>query len=724
MSKEIKTPTLSPTVPPASPSGPPAGSVNDAIDWREYFHAVVDRFWIVVLCIILGGIYAAHTLSSVETKYRARAVLFIEQDKSRILASGMEQVRDEQIRSIDMINTVVDLLRSYPFAQRVSNRLKLEQDPRFLSTMGIAVKDATPDRASGALAGMVASVFRTNTRLIDLMITSPDPNLSVKLANAYCDEYIRYVFEKRSEASKSATQFLLEEADRLRKKMRVSEEAMQSFRERERAASIETMLSSAQAQVAEISNSQVVIQQRLQQIENDLAVVRANKGDVEELLSLPSIAAEPKVAQYSETLNARQRELVLLSQRYRAKHPTYIAVKTQIDFTKTDLKRVLNDSLGLLENARRRLQLQSGELKVGREKAEGRLLEVTSKAIEYNDIKREQETDQALYNSVLSRLKEVDLTKQLTESPVRIHESAIGAAPIRPNSAKTWMQNLIAGMVAGIGLAIVLFLLDTSVKTVDQVESLTGLNVIAAIPKLSLGARASALVTNDERSGIVAESFRSLRASLTIHKANENARTFLFTSSLPSEGKTFCSSNFAVTLAQQGFNTLFIDADLRKPGGSIVFFGENRKPGLSEVLLRSCTMKNAVMPTHIENLTILTAGGRAPNPSELLTDENIERVLSEALSKYDRIVVDSAPILAVSDTLLIAPHIELCTLVVRAFGTPRKMVARAIKSLEEAKTDPAGLILNFLPSGRGGYYAYYYSGKYYGSYGAKGVYGE
>ncbi len=724
MSKEIKTPTLNPTVPAASPSGPPAGSVSDAIDWREYFHAVVDRFWIVVLCIILGGIYAAHTLSSVETKYRARAVLFIEQDKSRILASGMEQVRDEQIRSIDMINTVVDLLRSYPFAQRVSNRLKLEQDPRFLSTMGIAVKDATPDRASGALAGMVASVFRTNTRLIDLMITSPDPNLSVKLANAYCDEYIRYVFEKRSEASKSATQFLLEEADRLRKKMRVSEEAMQSFRERERAASIETMLSSAQAQVAEISNSQVVIQQRLQQIENDLAVVRANKGDVEELLSLPSIAAEPKVAQYSETLNARQRELVLLSQRYRAKHPTYIAVKTQIDLTKTDLKRVLNDSLGLLENARRRLQLQSGELKVGREKAEGRLLEVTSKAIEYNDIKREQETDQALYNSVLSRLKEVDLTKQLTESPVRIHESAIGAAPIRPNSAKTWMQNLIAGMAAGIGLAIVLFLLDTSVKTVDQVESLTGLNVIAAIPKLSLGARASALVTNDERSGIVAESFRSLRASLTIHKSNENARTFLFTSSLPSEGKTFCSSNFAVTLAQQGFNTLFIDADLRKPGGSIVFFGENRKPGLSEVLLRSCTMKNAVMPTHIENLTILTAGGRAPNPSELLTDENIERVLSEALSKYDRIVVDSAPILAVSDTLLIAPHIELCTLVVRAFGTPRKMVTRAIKSLEEAKTDPAGLILNFLPSGRGGYYAYYYSGKYYGSYGAKGVYGE
>jgi capsular exopolysaccharide synthesis family protein len=715
MSKEIDTKT------PHTPSPAP---IQEAIDWREYFHAVVDRLWIVILCVVLGGIYAGVNLSKVETKYRARAVLFIEQDKARILDSKMEQVRDEQIRSIDMINTVVDLLRSYPFAQRVSARLKLDQDPRFLAAAGIPARDASPDRVAAALSSMSAAVYRTNTRLIDLMITSADPNLSVKLANAYCDEYIRYVFERRSDASKSATQFLLEEADRLRKKMRVSEEAMQSFRERERAASIETMLSSAQAQVSEISNVQTEIQKRIQQIESDLAVVKANKGEVEELLFLPSVAAEPKVAQYSESLNARQRELTLLSQRYRAKHPAYISVKTQIDLTKADLRRVLNDAVNLLETARNRLEVQANETKIAREKAEGRLLEVTSKSIEYNDIKREQETDQALYNSVLSRLKEVDITKQLTESPVRIHEPAVGAAPIRPSATKTWMQSLLGGLAAGIGLAIALFMLDTSIKTVDQVEQFTGVSVIAAIPKLSLSTRASVLVTNEERSGIVAESFRSLRASLTMHRLNENARTFLFTSSMPSEGKTFCSSNFAVTLAQQGFNTLFIDADLRKPGGSIVFYGENRKPGLSELLMRSCTMKNAIMSSHIDGLSILTAGGRAPNPSELLTYENLERVMSEALSKYDRIVVDSAPLLAVSDTLLVAPHVDLCTLVVRAFGTPRKMVARAIKSLEEIKTQPAGLILNFLPSGRGGYYAYYYSGKYYGSYGAKGVYGE
>ena len=700
----------------------PVQAVTDAIDWREYFHAVVDRLWLVILCLVVSGIFAAYKLSTVETVYRARSVLFIEQEQAKIIKA--EQVRDEAIRSIDMINTVVDLLRSYTFAQRVAAWLKLDQDPRFLSAAGIPARDASIDRVAGALNGMVVSTFRPQTRLIDVFVTTPDPNLSVKLSNTYADEYIRYVNDRRADASKSATQFLLEERDRLQEKMRVSEEKMQAFREREKAASIENMLAAAQSQLSDINANQAEIQQRIRQIDSDLAVVRANKNDLDQLLALPSVASESKVVQLSESMRAREREVALISNRYRAKHPTYIMLKTQIDLTQKDLNKVLYDASGLLETTRKRLELQESELTVAREKAEKRLLDVTSKTVEYNYLKRELETDQALYNSVLSRFKEVDLTKQLTESPLRIHEKAVGAQPIRPSATKQWVQSLLGGLAVGIGLSLALFLMDTSIKTVDQIEQLTGVNVIAAIPQLSLSSRASVLVANEERSGIVAESFRSLRASLTLHRLNENARTFLFSSSMPSEGKTFCSSNHAVTLAQQGFNTLFIDADLRKPGGSIVFFGENRKPGLSEVLMRSCTMKNAIMPTHIDNLNVLTAGGRAPNPSELLTFDNIERVLTEALSKYDRVVVDSAPLLAVSDTLLIAPHIDLCTLVVRAFSTPRKMVMRAIKTLEETKTEPAGLILNFLPNGRGGYYAYYYSGKYYGSYGAKGVYGE
>jgi capsular exopolysaccharide synthesis family protein len=232
------------------------------------------------------------------------------------------------------------------------------------------------------------------------------------------------------------------------------------------------------------------------------------------------------------------------------------------------------------------------------------------------------------------------------------------------------------------------------------------------------------LVVKDDRSGLVAESFRSLRASIAMNARVENQRTFLLTSAHPSEGKSFCSSNFASTLAQQGLKTLLIDSDLRKPSISRIFYGMNRKPGLSEVLLGKVGLADAVNSSEVEGLSVLTAGGRSSRPSELLAGQPLRDLLTEALKTYDRVVIDSAPILAVSDTLLVAPNVDVVCLVVRSFMTPRKMVTRALKALSEIHVQPAGIVFNCLPSGNGAYYAYYYSGKYYGTYGSKGVYGS
>ena len=149
----------------------------------------------------------------------------------------------------------------------------------------------------------------------------------------------------------------------------------------------------------------------------------------------------------------------------------------------------------------------------------------------------------------------------------------------------------------------------------------------------------------------------------------------------------------------------------------------NRKPGLTEVLMGTSSLADAVNSSGVEGLSVLTAGGRAVNPSELLAGQPFRDFLADALKQYDRIVIDSAPILAVSDTLLIAPSIDVLCLVVRSFMTPRKMISRALKSLADIHVQPAGLIFNCVPSGAGSY-SYYYSGKYYGTYGSKGVYGS
>lgn len=756
---------------------------NGSFDWREYYFAVKSRSWILVLCMGVALVWGILSAVTQQNLYRARSVLFIEQVKSKVLALKMEEVRDDQIKSIDMINTLVDLIRSYPFALRVVNRLKLTQDREFLSAAGLG-RDSSPERAAGELMGMANASYRLNTRLIDIFITTRSPGLSVRLANAYAEEYLRYVHDQKAEATRSASSFLMEESDRLRKKMRASEEGMQNFRERERAASMESMLQETQTQITELSSRQNQIQSKLTQINSDLTIARSNAGNTKELLRLPSVAGEPKVAALLTQQSTLEKEFTLLKQRYRAKHPVYISTKTQLDLSNQEMDKVLSDVVGLLESIRTSLLAQQAAAKLERENAEKRLLDVTSKSIEYNDLKRELESDRALYDAVLSRIKEVDVTKELADSPVQLQEAATVASPVTKPPVKVLLQSLLTGVALGLGIIIALHKLDTSMKTVDQAEHLTGLDVVAAIPQIG-GASAtkfglfskeqyaemlsawrdslaifrdrskslpdrlaaihdefrpviamighphmasalppgSELVVKNDRSGIVAEAFRSLRATVAMNARVENQRTFLFTSALPSEGKSFSSSNFSVTLAQQGLRTLLIDADLRKPTISRIFFGAHRKPGLSEVLLGSATLESAAIPSGVDGLKILTAGGRATNPSELLAGQPFRTFIEKALESYDRVVVDSAPVLAVSDTILIAPVVDVVVLVSRSFMTPAKMVIRAIRTLADIKVRPAGIVFNCLPTETSSY-AYYYSGKYYGSYGTKGVYGS
>jgi hypothetical protein len=275
------------------------GGRSSATDWREYYHAIRERLWIPLLCLVLGGIGATAYMMRQETRFQARSVLFIEQEQDQVL-NGVKNVRTEQITSVDMINTVVDLLRSYPFATRVAERVRLHEDVRFRAGLPDRTSALTAADAGAALFASVNAQYRRNTRLIDVAVTHADPEVAVNVANAYADEYLRYLFEKRTEASKAAHQFLLEEAERLRKKMRVSEEAMQSFRERERAASLETVQQGMQSKLVELAARASDIEQKIFQLETDLKVARAAPANPDELLRLPSVAAEPKVARLSD----------------------------------------------------------------------------------------------------------------------------------------------------------------------------------------------------------------------------------------------------------------------------------------------------------------------------------------------------------------------------------------------------------------------------------------
>jgi capsular exopolysaccharide synthesis family protein len=227
------------------------------------------------------------------------------------------------------------------------------------------------------------------------------------------------------------------------------------------------------------------------------------------------------------------------------------------------------------------------------------------------------------------------------------------------------------------------------------------------------------LIDSKDSQSPEAEAFRTLRTSLSMLGRREDRRTFLFTSAIPSEGKTFCSLNYALTLAQQGLKTLVIDGDLRRPMVEKSLKNNNQRAfGVTDYITGNKPLDAVVQSTGIENFFYIPAGTQTPNPAELLAKTGVDGLIEEALRRFDRVIVDSAPIHAVSDTLLMLNKIQTVCLVLKARKTPKNAVLRAVQLLREGEAPLAGVIMNQMPRSRGGGYAYdsYYHYSYYGYY--------
>ena len=707
----------------------PSAENSEPFDWRYYLHVILERWWIVSLALLLGAILSVYLISQEKVLYGARSVLFIEVQREQVLNDGMQSVRDDEVRSIDMINTIVETLNSFPMAERVARRLDLGADPAFLKAVAWEPEGKevmTPGTAAGFLPGMVKSSYRELTRLIDVVARTTDPQLSTRLANGYADEYLRMLFEQTTEATKSASQFLVEEAARLAEKMRLAEEGVQSFRERERSASLDTMLMEAQAGINQSTAEIQQLEAFLRQLNNDLSEVSGSGADAQLLLRLPNIANDPRVAQLNAQIGVLERESNEMARRYREGHPAHTSTKTRLNALRGDLSLLIVTVIAQLEARRTQTEAQLVQLRANRADLEKRLLEITGKSVEYNKLSRNLEADRALYDSVLSRLKEVDVTSGLTGQSINIQERAMGAGPVPSQTFNYILLGVLGGLAAGVAGAVGLNYLDPSLRTIDQVEKRVGLGVMAAIPYVKKlppngGGGVNLAVVGDRRS-LVAEAFRTMRATLAMISGRDKNSVFLITSAIPGEGKTFNSSNFAATLAQQGFRTLLIDADLRKPSVGKLLFRENIKPGLSEVLLGAVPFADAVIVTKVDNLSVLPAGGIAPNPSELLSNSTCGQLLRDLREKYDKIVIDSSPVLAVRDPLLLAQWVDVSCLIVRAGHSPAKASMQAARLLADAGTPASGVVINSIRQGSSSYYAYAY--RTYGTYGSKGVYGE
>ncbi|MEJ7607753.1 MAG: polysaccharide biosynthesis tyrosine autokinase [Bryobacteraceae bacterium] len=401
--------------------------------------------------------------------------------------------------------------------------------------------------------------------------------------------------------------------------------------------------------------------------------------------------------------------LANLNQRYGPRHPKMLQVQSQISQQRANLDQAVRQLADALGNSYKAAVATEKKLTDALGAQEKSALELNKIAIPYNVLQREVESDKALYDVVLKRLKELDTSQNVGVEEIKVTDPAtVPNAPARPRTKLALAVGLVGGMSLGVFFSLVLALLSDSYKTVDEAEAELGLTAVGLIPlaRRRSGSADLPIVATQPDSN-VAEGFRTLRTSLAFHEdINAQDATLLFTSALPGEGKSFCALNYAASLAQQNFRVLLIDADLRVPSIGKALGIDPSIPGLSEYLAGRARFQELIFRTPVENLFVLPGGKRVRRPAELLGDGGFEDLIQEAENEFDQIVVDSAPIHSVSDTLLLIRHISAFCLVVRAAKTPRRAVIRALRKLTSKSSQPVGFIFNGLPRQSGDYYGY------------------
>jgi polysaccharide biosynthesis transport protein len=632
----------------------------------------------------------------------------------------------------------------------------------------------TEQALGGALSTMVKPVVRRGTRLIDLYVLNQDPALAQRLAEAVGREYIRNSIERRANFAEDTLRYLLEEEERLKANLQKSEAAVAEYKAKTPDAlqlgggansntgqNTGSRGGMVEDKLQELNTKVTVAKAERMRLEGELAQIEQAGDNLDALLAVPSIAAAPAVVERRRDVAQVEAALATLSQRYKEKHPRMIAARAALNETRSALKATVLQQPAVLKNAIEQARATENSFRSAAGEQEKAALALNKAAIGYQELARQADTDRALYESVLRQIKETDLTKGTKANAVSVIEhSPLPSAPVSPNPMKTIALGLLGGIAIGLATIFGMNALDRSVKTVDQAETTFGLPVLAAIPEVSQSESKSSQSTDatppgtssyrlvaEAPEGAAAEGFRNLRAALSLLGPEAERKIFLFTSALPNEGKSFTSANYALSLAQQGHRVLLIDGDLRRPSLHKIFlhFGpqesqpagvDQEEHGIVDYLVGGVALADAVRVVSARDvdiigtsspslgstvtatggqLSVLSGGRRAPNPAELLSGHSFAELVAEAARSFDRVVIDSAPVLAVSDTLLMTPHVQSVCMVVRVKRTPRNAVQRAILLLGGTGSRPAGVILNRLPRNRGTDYYYYYASHGYGA---------
>ena len=703
----------------------------------DYWRILLRHKWIILsavaVALIVGVIVSFSTTPIFEAV--GRIVINREGDDAGVLKNSDAGSGDSDYDYMVTMDTQTHVLQSDAIAKLVIRKLNLDSNSAFAGKAATPRSDDPgPSPAESRyieprLEALLVSRFRSSlqidsiprTRLLEIRFSSPDPALASKVVNTLIDTYIERNYKTHMDATMRTSEWLSGQLSDLQVRVEASQEKLVRYQK--------------EHSILGLDDKQNIITSKLDEMNKELTAAEADRiqkeatyhmaasGDPELLSNLDPLSPLVKLRNQEIELH---REAAQASVRFDSQYPAVLELNRQIQAVESDIRmeserltsRYQKDYLAALE--REKL------LRAALETQKGAANQLNESAIEYSVLKRDVDGNRQLYQDLLQRSKEAGVMTGLRSSNIGIVDPAAPpTVPIKPNLRHNLLLSLLGGFAGGMLLAFLLESRDNSVHSPEQVQMITALPSLAVIPALTrpsrmrlagnrLAKRAAAVAALSRPNSEIAEAYRALRTSILLSRDGKSAKVLLVTSALPQEGKTTTSLNLAVVLAQQGGRVLLIEADLRRADISAAL-GLSAEAGLTTVLEDRTRLQAVLRPVAgVSNLFLLPAGPCALYPSEVLGSARMRDLVFELRKDFDHIVIDTPPVLSVTDAVLLSAMSDVTLLVTRA-GTTSKVALRRVRDvLAQADARLLGVVLNAvdMPHSDGYYYGGYYQGYY------------
>ena len=696
-------------------------NIFDVGDLKFFFLVAKKNLKNLLILSIIFSLLVFLISSNLEKKYLSKATIVIEPDDNKIV--NIEEVYSLETQN-NRINNQMAILKSDEVQEYIVNdkknsmkfqNLYSDSKQNFFQRIFSKKKKINEDFLKLILTENFKVKNIPRSDVLELSFVSTNPKISQLALISIIDSYQRYEIDSKIQITSYANQKIAERLKELVNQMDIAQKKLSNYKRENNLVDTGNVKELKIKEIQSISSRIVDAKKNYQEQQNDLLSIKVADGDIDALLAIKDLRSRDEISNIKASLTANESNIQSLLLIYTDKHPKIIQANDLNENLKNQLKDLLDENIQQkafeLSNLDNFIKLSDDEL----QKATDELRIIEEKEAGMLKFSREVESSRKLYESFLQRVKETNEAQNLQVSKLKIIETP--SLPLKPFSPKPTQNLLIAFIISFFGIYGLLYFREMNSSVIKSPEAIESLNIpqigiLPRVEKLKRGYHILQMFVEDGASSF-AEAIRSSRA--TIESKYDKNKSYIVTSSNPSEGKTTFAFNLALSL-EKSSKVLFIEADIRRPSVLNGFYQFDREIlGLGEIITGTAQLNEAIFKVPGTDLDIITSGEKRFDMSDIVNRDQIQKFLDILKLEYDYVIVDSPPVQPVSDTLILTQASDYNLFVVRSEETRNASFMSSIKKIQNVGAKINGIIINDLDTSKDSYYSYYYnySPEYY-----------